>query len=167
MHHFSPRKNEPMKCGARTIEACEFSDYPHYETEEEAQAAWHQMKQVTNGLFSTVKTGGRKRNEGEGNSTENGNSSARQRRQEATLLSMTSSEISRYISSDRSHEKKVANMVSSRIKNHARKVGHVKKASDSNHCDTDTLKSYTESLQSDINDTLSATEALMFSRTKK
>lgn len=186
MWHFSTKKDGVMPCGAKTPDKCDYKDQPHFATEQEAKQAWHETKQITHGLFAnassrngrkapTHPTRGTHREElaAKDQEADTQNQHAhrdirhdpdREDRRVQALTSMTSEESRRYISSSPTREEIAANIVGSRISELGVKVGHVKRAATNGHCDTETLRSYAESIQGDVDDTVSLTEALMFSK---
>lgn len=173
-----------MPCGAKTPDKCDYKDQPHFATEQEANQAWHETKQITHGLFANASSrNGRKTPTHPTNSTHGEDPAAKIReantqqvsrdvrhepdcddRRVQALTSMTPDEARRYISSSPTREEIAANIVGSRISELGVKVGHVKRAATNGHCDTETLRSYAESIQGDVDDTVSLTEALMFSK---
>lgn len=184
MWHFSTKKDGVMPCGAKTPDKCDYKDQPHFATEQEAKQAWHETKQITHGLFANASIrNGRKAPTHPTNSTHGEDPAAKIReantqqvsrdvrhepgrddRRVQALTSMTPDEARRYISSSPTREEIAANIVGSRISELGVKVGHVKRAATNRHCDTETLRSYAESIQGDVDDTVSLTEALMFSK---
>lgn len=184
MWHFSTKKDGVMPCGAKTPDKCDYKDQPHFDTEQEANQAWHETKQITHGLFANASIrNGRKAPTHPTNSTHGEDPAAKIReantqqvsrdvrhepdrddRRVQALTSMTSEESRRYISSSPTREEIAANIVGSRISELGVKVGHVKRAATNGHCDTETLRSYAESIRGDVDDTVSLTEALMFSK---
>ena len=186
MWHFSTKKDGVMPCGAKTPDKCDYKDQPHFATEQEAKQAWHETKQITHGLFANASSRNRRKTpthsisgthgkdlaaKAQGADTQNQHSDrdaqheldCNDRRVQA-LTSMTPDEARRYISSSPTREEIAANIVGSRISELGVKVGHVKRAATNGHCDTETLRSYAESIQGDVDDTVSLTEALMFSK---
>lgn len=184
MWHFSTKKDGVMPCGAKTPDKCDYKDQPHFATEQEANQAWHETKQITHGLFANASSrNGRKTPTRPTSSTHGKDLAAKAQRADTqqvsrdvrhdsdrddrrvqALTSMTPDEARRYISSSPTREEIAANIVGSRISELGVKVGHVKRAATNGHCDTETLRSYAESIQGDVDDTVSLTEALMFSK---
>ena len=186
MWHFSTKKDGVMPCGAKTPDNCDYKDQPHFATEQEAKQAWHETKQITHGLFANASSRNRRKTvehptnrthgkdpaaKTQGTNTQNQQASrdmrhepGRDDRRVQALTSMTPDEARRYISSSPTREEIAANIVGSRISELGVKVGHVKRAATNGHCDTETLRSYAESIQGDVDDTVSLTEALMFSK---
>lgn len=184
MWHFSTKKDGVMPCGAKTPDKCDYKDQPHFATEQEAKRAWHETKQITHGLFASASSGNRRKTPTQPTrgthreelaakdqeadtqqvSRDVRHDPDRDDRRVQALTSMTSEESRRYISSSPTREEIAANIVGSRISELGVKVGHVKRAATNGHCDTETLRSYAESIRGDVDDTVSLTEALMFSK---